>query len=115
MPRTIVNVGPNGHDKKTTRLTSVMVVGWCHLRGVGVYELVPRRVQEGAFLVTGLVGVPHGRGVGVPVLGSAWAGDQGLQVEGVGVRSPEVRELLVDGRMAEVHAGKVVVVEGRHL
>ena len=114
MPRTIVNVGPNGHDQKTTRLTSVMVVGWRHLRGVRVHELVPRRVQEGAFLVTGLVGVAHGRGVGVQVLGSAWAGDQGLQVEGIGVRGSEVRELLVNGRMAKVHAGKVVVEE-RHL
>ena len=93
-----------------------MVVGWRHLRGVGVHELVPRRVQEGAFLVAGSVGVPHGRGVGVPVLGSAWTGDQGIQVEGIGVRSPEVRELLVNGRMVKVHAGKVViVVEERQL
>ena len=80
--------------------------------GVWVHELVSQHAQEGPFLVF-QVEMSLSRGIKIPILGSAWAGDRGVQVEGV-VRYPEARRLLSAEGTTKVHTDKTVV-EGGHL
>jgi hypothetical protein len=121
MPKAVVSAGPSDRDQPQTRLTSAEAVGGLRKGGMRTHELVPRCVQEGTFLVPGLIGASVGRGVEVPILGHTWACDRGVVVEEA-IRGCDIRELLVtertttlNERVGVVHAGKVAAVEGIHL